>query len=200
MTTSNATGDDYDELRAEFVRSSAALIRQRATLTKAEEENKKLLKRLLRAGHSAGIAGFRSDVQKIAPFSVPTVRALAEEAGVPPDERYVKAARVRKARERVAPAAAVEVAAHEPEPSAEPPVLPNAELGFTPVAADIAGLPRAHVEKLATAIRASKGAQWVADVLSQYPGEDAALQAYRIVEHARDARLIPERDLYPQEP
>lgn len=32
----------------------------------------------------------RTEVQKHSPFSPPTVRKIGEEAGVPPDERYVR--------------------------------------------------------------------------------------------------------------
>lgn len=112
--------DGYDELRAEVARSSPALIRQRNALRKSEDAHKELIKRALKAGYAEGRAGFRADIQKISEFSVPTVRALAEEAGVPPDERYVKAAKVRKAREATPATVTAEAPVREPGPWAEP--------------------------------------------------------------------------------
>lgn len=122
VTTSD-TPNDFDEVRAQYARDSAAFIRQRDALAKAEEANKQLLVRAMKAGYAEKRAGFRSDLQKLSPFSVPTVRALAEGAGIPPDERYVKAARVRRAREdTIAP---TETLAPQPEPRAEASTAPR---------------------------------------------------------------------------
>jgi len=50
----------------------------------AAKQIAKTLKSCIAEGHN------RTEVLKHSPFSAPKVRAIGEEAGVPPDERYVR--------------------------------------------------------------------------------------------------------------
>lgn len=60
----------------------------RNALAIAESDARDSIVTALRACLAAGSP--RGEVQKHSPFSVPTVRAIGEEAGIPPDERYVR--------------------------------------------------------------------------------------------------------------
>jgi hypothetical protein len=94
------------------------------------------------------------------------------------------------------PAAAV----REPEPWAEPSILPSRQPKYAAVPDDILRIPLARLTKLAAGIEKRQGAAWVASVLDRFPGEAETFRPYRIVERAWDQELVSERDLFPQEP
>jgi hypothetical protein len=56
----------------------------------ALEDAKVLTVEAMWTGFRSGVKHFRSEVQRRSPFSPPVVRALADAAGLPPDERYVR--------------------------------------------------------------------------------------------------------------
>jgi hypothetical protein len=190
VTSDDAPDDGYDAKLARLAELAAAEKQQAAALKETRRVAKGVAVEALKAGIAEGRLGVRSEVQRNSPFSPPTIRELADAAGIPPDERYVRTP-------KTAPSATI---VREVTPRAEPPVPPSARSEYAPVAADIARLPKAHVEKLAAAMKRQHGAQWMADVRAQFPGDDEELWVYRVVEYARDKALIPERDLFPQEP
>lgn len=61
-----------------------------ARLARLEETAKAQTVRAMKAGIAEGRLGVRSEVATASPFSAPTVRALAEANGIPPDARYVR--------------------------------------------------------------------------------------------------------------
>jgi hypothetical protein len=117
------------------------------------------------------------------------VRAVRRGAQIPANPSY---AALKPPVRTKAPAPGASAQESAPFPAAIP--------AHAPVAADIAGLPRPHIDKLAAEIKKRQGAQWINEVRDLHPADDPELWSYRIVEHARDAGLVPERDLYPQEP
>lgn len=73
---------------ADLDKLTAKVLRLRTQLTDAETETSeqiaKTLKSCIAEGHN------RTEVLKHSPFSAPKVRAIGEDAGIPPDERYVR--------------------------------------------------------------------------------------------------------------
>lgn len=191
MVTDENDNTAYDELRAAFARDSAALARQRNALTKAEAANRELAKRLLRAGYDEKRPGFRADVQKISVFSMPTIRALADEAGIPPDERYVKAAKVRKARETAEPVPAALQPRTEPQPWPGAPAKPL-KPKLSPRVEHLDPRRAARAAALAES-RADGG--WAARVIAEHPGLSANWHPYVVVEAGLHRGFIEDDDL-----
>jgi hypothetical protein len=86
-----------DESRASRIEAITSLNNQldkiktlRGRLREREEEARVLIARALAAGYAGRIKGFRAEVQRHSPFSAPIVREIGDEAGIPPDERYVR--------------------------------------------------------------------------------------------------------------
>lgn len=83
----DATGTYARDL-ADLDKITAKVLRLRTQLTDAEteasEQIAKTLKSCITEGHN------RTEVLRHSPFSAPKVRAIGEEAGIPPDERYVR--------------------------------------------------------------------------------------------------------------
>jgi hypothetical protein len=87
MATNNTPGT-YAAALANLDRVTAKVLRARAHVadleTEAAEAVAEALKSCIAEGHN------RTEVQKHSPFSPPTVRKIGEDAGIPPDERYVR--------------------------------------------------------------------------------------------------------------
>lgn len=81
----------YAATLARLGKATAKVNHAQAQLDKAKEEAAKAVAEALHACLAAGRN--RTEVQKHSPFSPPTVRTIGEEAGVPPDERYVRTAK-----------------------------------------------------------------------------------------------------------
>ncbi len=83
------TPNTYASDLAELSKVTAKVERARAHLAALEAEAAaqiaKTLKSCIAEGHN------RTEVLKHSPFSAPKVRAIGEDAGIPPDERYVRA-------------------------------------------------------------------------------------------------------------
>lgn len=107
------------ELAAAFARLEKTTARVRRHEDAAEAEREVAAKEAveaLRLGLAAGKKRIRSEVLKRSPFSHTTLRSIADEAGIPPDERYVrttKAAESRAPQPIPASAAREEVAVEE---------------------------------------------------------------------------------------
>jgi hypothetical protein len=89
-----------DEPLSSYAVELKALDREAARVRRAEQALKDLRSiagtqaiRAMKAGIAEGVLGVRSEVATHAPFSAPTVRALADENGIPPDQRYVRSAK-----------------------------------------------------------------------------------------------------------
>lgn len=83
--TANRT---YAHDLAKLDEATAEVERARVALTEAEAKATKAVAKALKSCLAAG--GNRTEVQKHSPFSPPIVRRIGEEAGIPPDERYVR--------------------------------------------------------------------------------------------------------------
>ena len=70
--------------------TTARVNQLRGELLLAEEESRKAIVKAAQAGIAEGRIGIRSEVQRRGPFSPPIVRRILDEAGIPPDERYVR--------------------------------------------------------------------------------------------------------------
>ena len=70
--------------------TTARVNQLRAELLTAEDESRKAVVKAAQAGIAEGRPGIRSEVQRRAPFSPPVVRRFLDDAGIPPDERYVR--------------------------------------------------------------------------------------------------------------
>lgn len=81
------TGKYADDL-ARLDKSAAKVKRLRAQLRDAERDARKDVATALASCIEAGRP--RVEVQEHAPFSAPVVRAIGDDAGIPPDERYVR--------------------------------------------------------------------------------------------------------------
>lgn len=84
----NAAARTYAHDLAEVDQTTAEVEQLRAQLAEAEARAVKAVAKALKSCIAAG--GNRTEVQKHSPFSPPTVRKIGEDAGVPPDERYVR--------------------------------------------------------------------------------------------------------------
>lgn len=88
MATDDTPPGAYADDLARLDKATAKVKHARAALAKAEEEAADAVAKAL---HSCIAAGRnRTEVQQHSPFSPPTVRKIGEEAGIPPDERYVR--------------------------------------------------------------------------------------------------------------
>ena len=85
---------------ADLDKITAKVNRARAHVAELEAEAKKAVAKAL---HSCLAAEQnRTEVQKHSPFSPPTVRDIGEDAGIPPDARYVRTNRTATAAKDVA--------------------------------------------------------------------------------------------------
>lgn len=91
MATDDAPPGTYAEDLARLNRATAKVNRAQATLDAARAEAAEAVAAALRSAVAEGRN--RTEVQKHSPFSPPTVRKIGEDAGIPPDERYVRTAK-----------------------------------------------------------------------------------------------------------
>lgn len=84
----NAAVRTYAHDLADLDEATAEVERVRALLVEVENKAAKAVAKALKSCLAAGAN--RTEVQKHSPFSPPTVRKIGEEAGIPPDERYVR--------------------------------------------------------------------------------------------------------------
>jgi hypothetical protein len=88
MATDDAQPGTYADDLARLDKATAKVHRAQAALDAAKDEATKAVAAAL---HSCIAAGRnRTEVQQRSPFSPPTVRKIGEDAGIPPDERYVR--------------------------------------------------------------------------------------------------------------
>lgn len=80
----------YADALARLKTSAAKVERARQRLREAEDEARTEVAGALTAGVAEAVKGFRTEVQQASPFSPPVVRAIGDEAGVAPDDRYVR--------------------------------------------------------------------------------------------------------------
>lgn len=73
---------------ADLDKVTAKILRARAHLAELEAEGAAQVAKTLKSCIAEGRN--RTEVQKHSPFSPPTVRAIGEDAGIAPDERYVR--------------------------------------------------------------------------------------------------------------
>ena len=97
-----ATNDDYDTLLAQLEALADEDAQHAAARRAIRGKAKKIAVLALEAGIAEERVGVRSEVQRKSPFSAPTIRELADAAGIPPDERYVRAPKQTAAAERAA--------------------------------------------------------------------------------------------------
>jgi len=88
MATSNQAPTTYATDLADLDKVTAKVLRARAHVAELEAEAAQAIAKALKSCIAEG--GNRTEVQKHSPFSPPKVREIGEEAGVPPDERYVR--------------------------------------------------------------------------------------------------------------
>lgn len=85
-----ARTDDYDALLAQLAALADEDAQHAAARRAIRGKAKKLAVQALKAGIAEERVGVRSEVQRKSPFSAPTIRELADAAGIPPDERYIR--------------------------------------------------------------------------------------------------------------
>lgn len=90
MATSNDAPGAFETTAAELDKATARVKRARAALAAAEQDARPVVAKALLTGLAENVTGFRAEVQRRSPFSPPVVRAIGEENGVPPDDRYVR--------------------------------------------------------------------------------------------------------------
>jgi hypothetical protein len=90
----------HDDNLARLDKATAKVKRARIALAAAEDEARGVVGDSLKSAVAEGRS--RTEVQQRSPFSPPIVRRIGEEAGVPPDERYVRAQTPRGAEPRPA--------------------------------------------------------------------------------------------------
>lgn len=90
MATHDNTPTAFETAAADLDKATARVKRARAALRAAEQDARPAVAEALVAGMNEGVVGFRAEVQRRSPFSAPVVRAIGEDNGVPPDERYVR--------------------------------------------------------------------------------------------------------------
>lgn len=92
MATDDVPPGTYADDLARLDKATAKVNRIEAALAAAKTEAEAAVVRALRSclaeGHN------RTEVQKHSPFSPPTVRKIGEDAGIPPDERYVRSTKL----------------------------------------------------------------------------------------------------------
>lgn len=93
MATRDKPPGTFDADLAELDKATARVKRARAALASAESDARPIVAKALASGLTENVTGFRAEVQRRSPFSAPVVRAIGDEAGIPPDERYVRAAK-----------------------------------------------------------------------------------------------------------
>lgn len=79
---------NYAEALRFLDEATVRVLQLRDALAEVEAEAIECVATALKSCVTAG--GNRTEVQKHSPFSPPTVRKIGEEAGIPPDERYVR--------------------------------------------------------------------------------------------------------------
>jgi hypothetical protein len=79
----------HDDDLARLDKATAKVKRARTALRDAETEARRVVGEALKSAVTEGRS--RTEVQRRSPFSPPVVRAIGEDAGVVPDERYVRA-------------------------------------------------------------------------------------------------------------
>jgi hypothetical protein len=79
---------NYARDLAEVDEATAEVEMLRTQLAEAEKRASGKVAKALKSCLAA--EGNRTEVQKHSPFSPPTVRKIGEDAGIPPDERYVR--------------------------------------------------------------------------------------------------------------
>lgn len=79
---------NYAEALRFLDEATAKVLRLRTLLAEAETEAVEVVVTALKSCIAEGRN--RTEVQKHSPFSPPTVRKIGEDAGIPPDERYVR--------------------------------------------------------------------------------------------------------------
>lgn len=94
MATHDNTPTAFETAAADLDKATARVKRARAALKDAERDARPMVAKALVAGMNEGVVGFRAEVQRRSPFSAPVVRAIGEDNGVPPDERYVRSPKV----------------------------------------------------------------------------------------------------------
>lgn len=90
MATRDTPPGAFDADLADLDKATARVKRARAALANAETDARPVVAKALASGLAEGVTGFRAEVQRRSPFSAPIVRAIGEENGIPPDERYVR--------------------------------------------------------------------------------------------------------------
>lgn len=94
--TDSPLGSYAEELEA-LDKETARVRRAEKALNDLRNKAGEQAVRAMKAGIAEGVLGVRSEVTAHAPFSAPTVRALAEENGIPPDQRYVRSTKPNEA-------------------------------------------------------------------------------------------------------
>lgn len=89
MATDDKAPSTYAADLADLDKVTAKVLRARTHVADLEKEAAKAVAKALKSCIAEGRN--RTEVQKHSPFSPPTVRKIGEDAGVPPDERYVRA-------------------------------------------------------------------------------------------------------------
>lgn len=82
------TPSTYDADLAKLDKMTAKVLRLRAQVAEAEAETAEQVGKTLKSCIAEGRN--RTEIWRHSPFSAPTVRKIGEDAGVPPDERYVR--------------------------------------------------------------------------------------------------------------
>ena len=90
MATRDDTPTPFNAALADLDKAAARVRRARTVLADAEKDARPVVAKALASGLAEGVTGFRAEVQRHSPFSAPVVRAIGEENGIPPDERYVR--------------------------------------------------------------------------------------------------------------
>lgn len=88
MATDDAPPGTYADDLARLHKATAKVHRAQSVLDAAKDEAAEAVAAALRSAVAEGRN--RTEVQKYSPFSPPTVRKIGEDAGIPPDERYVR--------------------------------------------------------------------------------------------------------------
>lgn len=138
--------------------------------------------RAMKAGIAEGVLGVRSEVTAASPFSAPTVRALADANGIPPDQRYVRPA---KSSKRLA----------EPQARGSAASGSGSGSGVPDVPEQVRNLPAPEAERLALAAVQGAEGGWEQRVLARYPRAGANWRSYILVAAALDEGLVRAEDL-----
>lgn len=86
----DTTATDYEAALARLDKLTATVRRHEAAIETTRTEAGQVAVEAMRLGLKLGRKRIRTAVLKRSPFSHTTLRALADDAGIPPDERYVR--------------------------------------------------------------------------------------------------------------